>query len=207
MDVRAIRKTKSQVPGEGLPRQNLPAGVSLLRSNGRRPRNGFSLLELQIVITVILILAALAIPRLMRARAAANTAAAAATVRTIQAAEVLYSVTYNRGFSPSLKSLGGRPGGTPSADSAGLIDELLASGEKTGYTYMYIPGPVEDDKISDYEIVANPSQPCISGLHTYVVSASRGSSSDASGIESSNQAFGTSMVFAMTGPANCGGVD
>ena len=185
--------------------QNPQAMAPEIRNRESRLQNGFSLLELLIVITVILILAALAIPHFMRARAAANTAAAEATVRTIQAAEILYSVTYDTGFSPSLKSLGGLPGGSTNSGSAGLIDELLASGEKAGYTYTYIPGPAKDGKISDFEIVAIPVQPCISGLHAFVVSASRGNTPDSSEIQTSDQAFGTSTVFAMTGTANCDG--
>ncbi len=70
---------------------------------------GFSLIELLIVVAIILIIAAIAIPNLLRARIAANEASAVGSVRTLDTAEITYSSTYGTGFAP-LASLGGAAG-------------------------------------------------------------------------------------------------
>ncbi len=70
-------------------------------------RRGFSLIELLIVVAIILIIAAIAIPNLLRARMAANQASGASTIRTINSATIVYSSTYNNGFPPSFAAMGG----------------------------------------------------------------------------------------------------
>src|SRR5579859_7493638 len=74
-------------------------------SDKMRNQKGFSLIELLIVVAIILIIAAIAIPNLMRARIAANESAGASTVRTLNTAEVTYSTTYaSFGYAPDRKS-------------------------------------------------------------------------------------------------------
>ncbi len=101
---------------------------------------GFSLIELLIVVAIILIIAAIAIPNLMRARMAANDSSAAASVRSINTAEIAYTSAYAAtGFPLVLAALGGAAPCTPTAATACLIDDFLATNGggngKSGYTF------------------------------------------------------------------------
>jgi type IV pilus assembly protein PilA len=101
-----------------------------------RKQKGFSLIELLIVVAIILIIAAIAIPNLLRARMAANESSAVASVRTINTGMVTYNSTYPTvGFAPALTNLGGVAPCTPSSTTACLIDSVLASGTKSGYNF------------------------------------------------------------------------
>jgi type IV pilus assembly protein PilA len=101
----------------------------------RRTR-GFSLIELLIVVAIILIIAAIAIPNLLRARMAANESSAVASIRTINTGMITYNSTYPTvGFAAALTNLGGVAPCTPSSTTACLIDSVLAAGTKSGYTF------------------------------------------------------------------------
>jgi len=98
-----------------------------------RKQKGFSLIELLVVVAIILIIAAIAIPNLLRARMAANEASAVASVRTINTAMVTYDSDV--GFAATLATLGGADPCTPTSTSACLIDSMLSAGTKSGYTF------------------------------------------------------------------------
>ncbi len=102
---------------------------------------GFSLIELLIVVAIILIIAAIALPNLLIARMSANEASAVQSLRTIQSAETAYAITYPTvGFSVNLSDLSGASNSACSATStqACLIDSTLASGSKSGYTLTWL---------------------------------------------------------------------
>ncbi len=90
---------------------------------GRRKR-GFSLIELLIVVAIILIIAAIAIPGLLRSRMAAQESAACANIRTLVTANIVYSTMYNNGFPPDMQVLGGPL--PANCDQANLIDPIIA---------------------------------------------------------------------------------
>ena len=99
---------------------------------------GFSLIELLIVVAIILIIAAIAIPNLLRARLSANEASAVSSVRDMAHAEISYSISYpTTGFAPSLNELGSPAGNcTASSSTACLIDSSLTLGQKSGYNFL-----------------------------------------------------------------------
>src|SRR3979490_3404259 len=102
-----------------------------------KKQKGFSLIELLIVVAIILIIAAIAIPNLLRSRMAANEASAVGSLRTLNTAAVTYFASYGH-YPLTLRNFGSSPTGTPNEEGAALVDDVLAKGgRKSGYLFTY----------------------------------------------------------------------
>lgn len=137
-----IKKSAGRLTGEGLATAGLILGYMGVAG-----------------IPIILIIAAIAIPNLLRARMAANESSAVAAIRTINIAEVSYSGSHNAAYACSLSDLGG----------AQLIDSTLASGQKNGYAFEITacaPGPGGGAN-QMYQVVARPITANTTGVRSF----------------------------------------
>jgi len=114
------------------------------------------LIELLIVVAIILIIAAIAIPNLMRARMSASESSATASIRTISTGEVSYAATFPTVGYTSLASLGGTNPCISSTNTGCFIDNVLASGTKEGYTFTSTPGNPVNGVNTTYNSLAYP---------------------------------------------------
>lgn len=131
-----------------------------------KKQKGFSLIELLIVVAIILIIAAIAIPNLLRARIAANESAAVAALRTLNTAQISYDSAYPTiGFAAALSSLAGTSCTPPGSTGACFIDTQLASGTKSGYSFA-ISG-TSGTPVATYTVIATPLAPNQTGVRYF----------------------------------------
>src|SRR6266436_3240848 len=133
-----------------------------------RRQKGFSLIELLIVVTIILIISAIAIPNLMKSKQQANETAAVGALKALTESAVMYSNSYG-GFPRSIANLGPSSGAlTTSSAAADLIDSGLATGVKSGYkfTFTVITADTAGHVVS-YSITAVPVSPGSTGVRSF----------------------------------------
>jgi type IV pilus assembly protein PilA len=176
-----------------------------------RKQKGFSLIELLIVVAIILIIAAIAIPNLLRSRMAANEASAVGSLRTVNTAAVTFSSVYGDGFPPSIGVLGGASGTTVATCKASLLIDTVLSGagvtdpsQKSGYNFTLKPGAIAIVPVptgctagnSDgYEVMAYPISIGATGQRSFCSDASGVIRFDPSG---TTPATGTTCPVAMS---------
>ena len=123
-----------------------------------RKQLGFSLIELLIVVAIILVIAAIAIPNLMTARLRANESAAVATLRSINTAQATYQMRYNT-YADTLTKLGGNPN-APTPAAAGLVDFVLGCAAqpcpKSGFNFAIVNPIAANGDIVSYQLNAWP---------------------------------------------------
>jgi prepilin-type N-terminal cleavage/methylation domain-containing protein len=165
-----------------------------------RKEKGFSLIELLIVVAIILIIAAIAVPNLLRSRMAANEASAAAALRTIGTANVTYSSTYNVGFAGDLLSMG--PSTAPSSAAADLLDAVLGvtgPAIKSGYSFTYTPGvaaPTSTAPNPTFTVWASPVGPGSSGTSSFCIDQTNVVGRDTTGLVAGPGAAGCDYTAA-----------
>jgi type IV pilus assembly protein PilA len=133
-------------------------------SRNRNRQNGFTLMELLIVISIILILMLVAIPTAGKIRKHANELSAQKSLQTIEQAESMYESTYPaNGFACSLTALGGESTGPSTASAAGVINGELATGIKSGYIFNITnctkSTANNTERVTGYTLTAVPATP------------------------------------------------
>lgn len=160
-------------------------------------QRGFSLIELLIVVAIILIIAAIAIPNLLRAKIAANESSAVSSLRTINTAEVTYSSSWGSGYADTIDNLGGAAPCGPATTGASCIIEpnlSVAPYMKSGYVFVATGNTPTAGVNNGFEVNATPAAAGISGQRAFC--------SDQTGVLRSN----TTGIAIGTAPGNCGKV-
>ncbi len=130
-----------------------------------RQQCGFSLVELLIVVAIILLIAAIAIPNFLKSRMAANEASAVSSVKNINTAQIGYSAAFGAGFADDVKKLGTSTDGSIDPDHAGFLDWVLACPSqpcpKSGYKFSI--ADCTGTPVSNFRVLGVPNKPGVTG--------------------------------------------
>ena len=176
-----------------------------------RRQTGFSLVELLIVVAIILILAAIAVPGLLRSKAVANETSAANSIAQVGKANATYYISFDQGYAGSLAQLG-PPGGACASFSSGCADLLdsLVSGVnpatptpvKNGYRFTYYAAnatPTTAAPNPAFAVVATPVLPGSNGTSTFCIDHTNSMLKDSAGTQTSADATGCAATWPIGG--------
>ncbi len=134
-----------------------------------RQQRGFTLIELMIVVAIILLIAAIAVPNLMKSRRAANEASAVSSIKNINTAQIGYSATFGIGFADDITKLGMSTDGSVSANHGGYLDWVLACAAqpclKSGYNFSITD--TDGPPVTNFRALGVPADPGVTGQRSF----------------------------------------